>query len=91
MSFEDDINWHSNFSKKLVYLLQGRSLKIMKNAFYFMLQALFVLKISTFCHEFLGLVGKWLDKKAKVNFKTYDVLHWETKNYSSHIAQYLKK
>ena len=44
-----------------------------------------------FCPEFLGLVGKWLDKKAKVNFKTYGVLDWETKNYNSHIAQYLKK
>ena len=32
----------------------------MKNAFYFMLQTLFVLKI---------FVGKRLDQKAKVNFK----------------------
>ena len=36
---------------------------MMKNAFYFILQALFVLKISNFSPDFFGHVGKWLDKK----------------------------
>ena len=41
----------------------------MKNAFYFMLKALFVLKIlKLFCPDFFGNVGgKRLDKKAKVS------------------------
>ena len=35
--------------------------------------------------------GKGLGKTAKVNFKTYDVIDWETNNYKTHIAKYLKK
>ena len=41
----------------------------MKNAFYFTLNALFVLETINFCPDFFGHVGKRLDKKAKVNFK----------------------
>ena len=37
-----------------------------------------------------GHVEKQLDKKAKVNFKTYDVTNWEINNYNIHIAQYPK-
>ena len=43
----------------------------MKNACYFMLKTLFVLKI--FALIFLCPIEKRLDKKAKVNFKSYDV------------------
>ena len=32
-----------------------------------------------------------LDYKDKVNFKTYDVTNWLTKNYNTRIAQYLTK
>ena len=32
-------------------------------------------------NHFFGLVEKRLDRKAKVNFKFYDVLNWETSNY----------
>ena len=39
----------------------------MDNAFYFILKALFVLKILKFCSDFFDHVGKWLDNKAKVN------------------------
>ena len=46
---------------------------MMKNAFYFRLQPLFVLEIYNFCPDFCGYVGKQLDKKAKVNFKIYDI------------------
>ena len=63
----------------------------MKNAFYFTLKALSVLKIFKFCSELFGDVEKRFDKKAKVNFKLYDVTNWETSNYNMHIAQYLKK
>ena len=48
---------------------------MMKNAFYFLLKPLFIHKIFKFCTDFLGHVGKWFDKKAKVNFKNYDVTY----------------
>ena len=38
-------------------------------------QKLFSLdRYLNFCSDSFGHVGKWLDKKAKVNFKTYDVI-----------------
>ena len=57
---------------------------MMKNGFYFMLTALFVLKI-------FGYVEQRLDKKAKFNFKIYGVRDWTTNNYDTRIFQYLKK
>ena len=39
----------------------------------------------------LVMQKKRLDKKAKVNFKFYDIIYWETNNYNTHISQYLKK
>ena len=59
--------------------------------FYFILKALFVLKIFTFSCLFFGDAEKRLDKKAKVNFKIYDVTDWTTNDYDTHTAQYLKK
>ena len=35
-------------------------------------------------------IEKWLDKKAKVNFKIYDVTNWNTETYNKHIPKYLK-
>ena len=32
-------------------------------------------------------VGEWLDRKAKVNFRTYDVA---ANNYNTYTAEYLK-
>ena len=55
---------------------------MMKNAFYFMLKALFVLEIFTFLSWLFGYVEKRLDKKAMVNFKIYDVTDWTTNNYN---------
>ena len=46
---------------------------MMKNAFHFMLKALFVLDIFTFLSRVFGYVEKRLDKKAMVNYKIYDV------------------
>ena len=40
-------------SKKIVICLIKSPLKMMKNAFYFILKALFVLKINNFCLDFL--------------------------------------
>ena len=38
-----------------------------------MLKALFVLKMFKFSSRLFGHVRKWLDKRAKVNFKIYNV------------------
>ena len=48
-------------------------------------------RYSNFCSDFFSDVGKQLDKKAKVNFKIYNFPNWETNNYNTHVAQYLKK
>ena len=29
--------------------------------------------------------------KANINFKNYDVMNWETNNYSTHFVQFVKK
>ena len=70
---------------------------MMKNAFYFFLNVLFVLKILKFelwsflPLDFLVIESKRLDQKDKVNFKIFDVTTWLTNNYNTHIAQYLTK
>ena len=56
---------------------------MMENAFYL------ILKI--FCSDFLNHFGKRLDKKAKVNLKSYDATAWKTNNCNTHIAQHRKK
>ena len=52
----------------------------MKNAFYFTLKALFVLKLFQLVSQRFGHVQKRLDEKDKVNFKIYDVATWVTNN-----------
>ena len=54
----------------------------MKNAFYFMLKALFVLEIFTFLFLLFGFREKRLDKKTKDYFKIYDVTDWTVNNYN---------
>ena len=49
---------------------------MMKNAFYFILKALFVLEIFKFYSLLFGYVEKQLDRKVKVNSKIYDVTDW---------------
>ena len=63
----------------------------MKNGFYSMLKALFVIKILKLLYWLVGHTGKPLDKKAKVNFKIYDVKDWQTNKSNTYIAHYLKK
>ena len=48
----------------------------MKNAFYFMFRALFVLEIFKFLSSLFYYVEKLPDKKGKVNFKVYDGTGW---------------
>ena len=68
-------------------------LKMMKNAFYFRLKALFVPEIITFLSWLFGYVEERLDKKATVNFnfKTYDGTDWTPDYYNTHITQCFKK
>ena len=40
---------------------------------------------------FLVILEKRLVKKAKIDFRIYDVTTWETNNDNTYIAQYLKK
>ena len=68
------------------FLAAKSPLKMMKNAFYFMSKALFVLKIFKFFPLYFGRVAKRLDKKDEVNFKFYDVTAWLTNNSNTHIA-----
>ena len=63
----------------------------MKNAFYFMLKAFFVLEIFTFLSSLFGYAENRLNEMAKINFKIYDITDWTTNNYNTHIVQYLKK
>ena len=55
---------------------------MMKNAFYFMLKALFVLEIFKLLFWLFGYAEKRFDEKAKVNFKICDVKDWTTDNYN---------
>ena len=63
----------------------------MKNVFYFMVKAVFVLEVFPFLSWLFGYVEKRFDKKAMVNFNIYDVTDLTSNNYNTHIAQYLKK
>ena len=77
--------------KKCVICLIESPLKMVKNAFYFILKALFVLKIIKSLSRLFGHVGKRLDLKDKVNFEIHDVTAWFTNNCNTHFAQYLTK
>ena len=60
----------------------------MKNPFYFILKALFVLKIFKFLSQIFGQVKKRIDWEDKVNFKI--VTTWFTNNCNTYIAQGIK-
>ena len=64
---------------------------MMKNAFYFILKALFMLKIFKFLSRLLGHVKERFDSKDKVNFKLYDITTWLRNNGNKHSMHYLTK
>ena len=65
---------------------------MMKNAIYFISEALLVVEVFTFLFRIFGYLEKRLDKKDIVNFKIYDFTDWTTNNCNtSVITQYLKK
>ena len=59
---------------------------MMKNAFYFTIKALFILKLLKFLSSLFGKVEKRLDLKEKISFKIYDVTAWETNNLNTHTS-----
>ena len=63
-------------------------LKRMRNAFYLMLKALFILEIFVFLPRPFGFVKK-LDQKAKINFKIY-VIHVLSNMSRSKVYQTMK-
>ena len=63
----------------------------MTNAFYFILQAYFLVKKFKVMHWLFGHIEKTIWLERKVNFKIYDAPTWLTSNYNTHIAQYLTK
>ena len=64
----------------------------MKNAFYFILKASFALKVFKFLSWlFCHVKRRRFDQKDNFKFKIYEVTIWLTKNYNTHIAQYLMK
>ena len=64
---------------------------MIKNAFYFILKALFVLEIFKFLSGLFGHVAKWVNKKDMVNFKFYDVTAWLADNHNTNVAQYFRE
>ena len=68
------------------FLATGSPSKMMKNN-YFTLKSLFVLKTLKYLCQVFGHVQTRTDQKAKINFKIYDVINWETNNYNIEITQ----
>ena len=71
------------------FLVPGSSLKMVNNAFYFTLKALFVLKSVNICLDFLVIHKNSLIRKIRL-FQNLDVTNSEANNYNTHIGQYLK-
>ena len=69
------------------FLATGSPSKRMKNNFYFTLKSLFVLKTLKYLCQVFGHVQTRTDQKAKINFKIYDVINWETNSYNIEITQ----
>ena len=63
-------------------------LKMMKNAFYFSSNTLFVLKIFKFLSRLFGHVG--LDWKGTINFEIRHITARLTNNCNTHIVQYIE-
>ena len=75
--------------KKNVICFIERSLKMMKNAFYFILKAVFVLKIvKFFVMTFWSSRENGFIRKLRL---TARFMTWFTNNYNTHSAQYLTK
>ena len=63
---------------------------MMTNAFYFIFKTYFILKIFNLLSWLFGDAENRLDKKAKVNFKNYDVTNWTTNNCKIYVVQLIE-
>ena len=79
-----NVRFKRSFSGLGKLLTTENRLKMMKNAFYFIEEVLFVLEIFTFLYGVFDYVEKRLDEKAEINYSSTNI-------YNTHIAQYLKK
>ena len=52
---------------------------------------LFIIGYVNVSPDFFRLAQKWLDKKAKINFKICDVTDRQKCNSNAHMTQYLKR
>ena len=64
-------------------------LKMKKNAFYFILKALFAVKIFRFLSGLFGHAGKATRLESNVNLEVHDFTPWFRNNFN--IVQYLTK
>ena len=80
-----DFEWDS----LSIYKAYWKSFENDKNTF-FHLKSSFLKDISIFVIN-IWPFDKRLDKKAKINFKIYDVTNWITSSYSTDTVKYLKK
>ena len=78
-----------HLAKRWFFCFNGRSLEMMKNAFYFMLRALLVPKYLNYCPNVF--VRQKKDPIKKVTLRIYKVTEWEVNNCNTHIAQHLNK
>ena len=75
------LNSDSQPPKKFLFICFNDSpSKLKKNAFYFILKALYILKIFKFLSWLFGHVEKTAWLESKVNFENYDFTAWLTKN-----------
>ena len=74
--------------KKCYICFNESPLKMTKNVFYFILKALFVLKIFKFLSSLFSTAEKLTTLEKK--FKIYDVAAWLTNNYNANIANISK-
>ena len=76
--------------KKIIISFNESPSKMMKNDFYFILKALYALKIFKFLSWLFGHVEKTASlEKKKVNFEIDDVPAWLAMNYNTYIVQYV--
>ena len=72
------------FQKKVFFIcFNDSSSKMMKNAFYFILKALFLLTIFKFLSWLFERAEKTAWLRDKVNFEIYDVTAWLRNNYNT--------
>ena len=74
----------------VVFIWMKTLLKLWKMLFISTWKLFQFLRYLIFYPHFCSHVEKRLDKKAKVNFKSYNFINWETNNQNILFAQYFK-